>query len=102
MNLRVKKIFVLHSKSPFFFGSFLACEQDKRATFNIIESDLSLVSRLEARMDQMSLELPQLKNFILPGEIHVLLIFMWCDLKREVLKDMCAKLEKKLLFMTMT
>lgn len=61
----------------FTIGSSLACDPDKEPGFAIPDLLQSDVELLENEIDQMNLELPEMKNFILPGghvtvsQIHI-------------------------------
>lgn len=59
----------LHSLQSAIFdlGSNLACEFQKRQEYKLPQIGAELVTRLEAEIDTLELELEPLKNFILPG-----------------------------------
>ncbi|HXR84282.1 MAG TPA: cob(I)yrinic acid a,c-diamide adenosyltransferase [Hanamia sp.] len=51
----------------FTIGSELACDPNKKVNMPIPDLHESDVQLLETQMDQMDAQLPQMKNFILPG-----------------------------------
>lgn len=51
----------------FSLGSLFACEESKRESFKLPQVDMTLVSLMEQNIDKMTADLPELKNFILPG-----------------------------------
>jgi cob(I)alamin adenosyltransferase len=51
----------------FTIGSELACDPQKNVKMNIPDLHESDVELLEKEMDEMDAQLPQMKNFILPG-----------------------------------
>jgi cob(I)alamin adenosyltransferase len=51
----------------FNLGSLLACEPENRKKFKLAPLSEVLVAEMEDEIDKMNLELPALKNFILPG-----------------------------------
>jgi len=62
------KAIILNIQSRLFdIGSNMACEASKRVEYKIPQiSDLQ-IEELEISIDEMSMVLPELKNFILPG-----------------------------------
>jgi cob(I)alamin adenosyltransferase len=60
--------FLHHIQSAIFdLGSNLACEVENRAKYNLPQISGEFVADLELEIDKLDAELPQLKNFILPG-----------------------------------
>ncbi|MCB9060615.1 MAG: cob(I)yrinic acid a,c-diamide adenosyltransferase [Halobacteriovoraceae bacterium] len=51
----------------FNIGSNLACPEEKRRKFNLPQLDKQIISDYENNIDEMTKDLPELKNFILPG-----------------------------------
>lgn len=51
----------------FNLGSLLACEKEKRETFSLPTVKSELIKKIESRIDELSNELPPMKNFVLPG-----------------------------------
>lgn len=51
----------------FCLGSFLASEPEDREKYKLPRPSTQLIEKLESRIDDMSAELNELKNFILPG-----------------------------------
>lgn len=62
VNARLKKV----QDNLFNLGSHLACE-DEKLLAQLPKANSALISDLEADMDAWENELPELKNFILPG-----------------------------------
>lgn len=62
-NILLKKI----QDNLFTIGSSLACDPDKDTKMYIPNFDNNSISELENAMDKMNAELPELKNFVLPG-----------------------------------
>lgn len=64
---RIDKTLTLIQHELFNLGSLLACESENRAKFKLNQLSPNLVTLMESEMDSMNEELPELKNFILPG-----------------------------------
>lgn len=72
----------------FCFGSLLASEPQDREKFNLPKASPKLISTLEAQMDTMSDQLPELKNFILPGGSQASALGHLC-------RTICRRCERK-------
>lgn len=60
--------FIHHIQSAIFdLGSNLACEIENRAKYNLPQISDEFITDIELEIDKMDAELPQIKNFILPG-----------------------------------
>ncbi len=60
--------FIHHIQSGIFdLGSNLACEVENRAKYNLPQISDEFITDIELEIDKMDAELPQIKNFILPG-----------------------------------
>ncbi len=60
--------FLHHVQSAIFdLGSNLACEVENRAQFKLPQISDEFIKDLELEIDKLDAELPELKNFILPG-----------------------------------
>jgi cob(I)alamin adenosyltransferase len=60
--------FIHHIQSAIFdLGSNLACEIENRAKFNLPQLSDEFITDIELEIDKLDSELPELKNFILPG-----------------------------------
>jgi cob(I)alamin adenosyltransferase len=66
LNDLAKELFRIQNEL-FLLGSYLACEGSEREKFKIKSLTDSNVTNLEKSIDNWDLELPKLKNFILPG-----------------------------------
>jgi cob(I)alamin adenosyltransferase len=76
--------------SLFVIGSHLACEEEKRVTYQLPLLDNSLVQTLEERIDFFQSNLPQLKNFILPaGSI--------ASSQAHVARTVCRRVERSII-----
>lgn len=60
--------FIHHIQSAIFdLGSNLACEVENRSKYNLPQISDEFITDIELEIDKMDAELPQIKNFILPG-----------------------------------
>jgi cob(I)alamin adenosyltransferase len=66
----VIKTITLVQHELFNLGSLLACEPGNRSKFKLTPLSNDLVVLMEKEIDQMNEELPELKNFILPGGVQ--------------------------------
>jgi cob(I)alamin adenosyltransferase len=74
----------------FDLGSNLACEDDKRQEFKLPQIAKNLIDKMELDIDRMDAEIPNLKNFILPGGTLISSNFHVC-------RTICRRVERKLI-----
>lgn len=70
MDLEFQQVvnFLHHIQSAIFdLGSNLACEIENRARYKLPQISDEFIADLELEIDKLDSELPELKNFILPG-----------------------------------
>jgi cob(I)alamin adenosyltransferase len=72
----------------FTIGSQLANDPEKKASFKLPDIDSESVLRLENLMDELNLDLPEMKNFVLPGG-HELVSFI------HVARCVCRRAERR-------
>lgn len=65
--LKVKTRIIEIQNNLFNLGSLLACEAKDRERFKLKKIPAELVTALESDIDLLNTELPELKNFVLPG-----------------------------------
>jgi cob(I)alamin adenosyltransferase len=60
--------FLHHAQSAIFdLGSNLACEVENRSKYNLPQISNDFIKNVEHQIDVLDADLPELKNFILPG-----------------------------------
>jgi cob(I)alamin adenosyltransferase len=79
----------------FVAGSCLATEADKREQLKLPALDLKITEELESAIDDFSKELPELKNFILPGGTDESTRFNLC-------RVVCRRVERSLVALETT
>lgn len=63
----IKNTLIEIQNKLFNLGSLLACPAEDIDKFKLKKIELDFISMLESKIDEMESDLPELKNFILPG-----------------------------------
>lgn len=85
-----RKLIEKLQSSLFDLGSHLACEADKRETFQLPLISADIIAEVESRIDECDSECPPLKNFILPGGTK-------CAASLHISRSVCRRIERQMI-----